>query len=77
MDVGRDRNSQCYSGSGFLLKRIRKAYFSWDANCLALIGLPVFSYLLFRSRIAYQKGRVSWKGRHYAANRKLFCNVGM
>jgi hypothetical protein len=54
---------------GFLLKRIRKAHFSWDANCLALIGLPVFSYLLFRSRIAYQKGSVSWKGRNYAANR--------
>jgi len=55
--------------AGILLKRIRKAHFSWDANCLALIGLPVFSYLLFRSRIAYQKGSVSWKGRNYAANR--------
>jgi len=54
---------------GFLLNRIRKAHFPWDANCLALIGLPVFSYLLFRSRIAYQKGSVSWKGRNYAANR--------
>jgi glycosyltransferase involved in cell wall biosynthesis len=57
--------------AGFLLKRIRKAHFSWDANCLALIGLPVFSYLLFRSRIAYQKGSVSWKGRQYAANREF------
>jgi glycosyltransferase involved in cell wall biosynthesis len=57
--------------AGFLLKRIRKAYFSWDANCLALIGLPVFSYLLFRSRIAYQRGSVSWKGRQYAANREF------
>jgi len=56
--------------AGLLLKRIRKARFSWDANCLALAGLPVFSYLLFRSRIAYQKGSVSWKGRQYAANRK-------
>ena len=55
---------------GFLLKRIRQAHFSWDANLLALIGLPVFSYLLLRSRIAYQKGSVVWKGRHYAANRK-------
>jgi glycosyltransferase involved in cell wall biosynthesis len=57
--------------AGFLLKRIRKANFSWDTNCLALIGLPVFSYLLFRSRIAHQKGSVSWKGRHYAANREF------
>ena len=53
---------------GFLLKRIRKAHSSWDANCLVLIGLPVFSYLLVRSRIAYWKGSVSWKGRQYAAN---------
>ncbi len=50
---------------GFLLNRIRKAHFSWDANCLALIGLPVFSYLLLRSRLAYAKGTVSWKGRSY------------
>ena len=53
---------------GFLLKRIRRAHFSWDANLLALIGLPVFSYLLLRSRIAYQKGIVSWKGRRYGQN---------
>jgi len=49
----------------FLLKRIRKAHFSWDANCLALIGLPLFSYLLLRSRIAHAKGTVAWKGRRY------------
>ena len=52
----------------FFLKRIRKAHFSWDANCLALIGLPVFSYLLLRSKIAYEKGNVFWKGRSYAEN---------
>ncbi len=56
---------------GFLLRRIRRAHFRWDANLLALVGLPAFSYLLLRSRIAYQKGAVSWKGRHYAGNRKL------
>jgi glycosyltransferase involved in cell wall biosynthesis len=49
------------------LGRIRKAHFSWDANCLALIGLPVFSYLLLRSRILYWRGKVSWKGRTYTA----------
>jgi len=54
---------------GFFLKRIRRAHFSWDANLLALIGLPVFSYLLVRSRIAYEKGAVSWKGRRYAGHR--------
>jgi hypothetical protein len=51
---------------GLFLKRIRRAHFSWDADCLALIGLPLFSYLLLRSRIAYWKGSVSWKGRRYA-----------
>jgi glycosyltransferase involved in cell wall biosynthesis len=51
---------------GFLLHRIRKAKFSWDANILALVGLPLFSYLLLRSRIAYERGTISWKGRRYA-----------
>ena len=52
-----------------LLMRIRRAHFPWDANCLALVGLPLFSYLLLRSTTAYQKGSVSWKGRLYAEGR--------
>ena len=48
------------------LRRIRRAHFSWDANLLALMGLPLFSYLLLRSRIAHRRGSVSWKGRRYA-----------
>jgi len=55
--------------AAFLLKRIRKAHFSWDADVLALIGLPVFSYLLLRSRAAHRKGTTLWKGRHYAGSR--------
>ena len=55
--------------TGLFLRRIRKAHFSWDATVLALIGLPVFSYLLLRSRNAYQKGIVMWKGRRYTGNR--------
>jgi glycosyltransferase involved in cell wall biosynthesis len=51
--------------AALILKRIRKAHFSWDADVLALIGLPVFSYLLLRSRAAYRKGTISWKGRRY------------
>ena len=50
-----------------LFHRIRKAHFSWDANCLALLGLPLFAYLLLRSRILYWRGNVSWKGRTYTA----------
>ena len=50
----------------FLIRRIRKAHFSWDANVLAFFGLPLFAYLLVRSKMSYQRGTVSWKGRDYA-----------
>src|ERR1700691_2966778 len=36
----------------FFLMRIRGAHFSWEANILAVFGLPLFSYLLLRSRRA-------------------------
>jgi glycosyltransferase involved in cell wall biosynthesis len=54
---------------GFLLRRIHRSHFSWDANLVSLIGLPLFSYLLLRSRMAYGKGTISWKGRRYAGTR--------
>ncbi len=50
------------------VRRIRKAHFRWDANLLALFGLPLFSYLLLRSRLFHKRGQVSWKGRTYASN---------
>lgn len=50
---------------GFLLKRIRKAHFSWDANLLSLFGLPLFAYLLLRSKLSYDTDNVVWKGRRY------------
>jgi len=43
--------------------RVGKAHFSWDANVFAPFGLPIFSYLLLRSRIFHSKGKVTWKGR--------------
>ena len=49
-----------------LLKRIRRAHFGWDANLLALFGLPLFSYLLLRSKRVHAKGNVRWKGREYS-----------
>src|SRR6266568_2486309 len=52
----------------FFVRRIRNAHFSWDANLLALFGLPLFSYLLMRSRLSYKRGRVSWKGRTYTGS---------
>jgi glycosyltransferase involved in cell wall biosynthesis len=54
---------------GLFLKRVRRAHFLWNGNALAWIGLPVFSCLLLRSRNAYRKGTVMWKGRRYAGNR--------
>jgi len=52
---------------GVFFKRIRKAHFSCDANLLAIFGLPIFAYLLLRSK-PYAKGEVTWKGRRYRAN---------
>lgn len=49
-----------------LLKRIRRAHFRWDANLLAVFGLPLFSYLLLRSKRVHANGSVPWKGRKYS-----------
>jgi glycosyltransferase involved in cell wall biosynthesis len=60
------------SGTSALLllifNRIRKAHFGWASNILALFGLPLFSYLLLRSKLFYKRGEVSWKGRTYAGD---------
>jgi glycosyltransferase involved in cell wall biosynthesis len=46
--------------------RIRTARFTAENNLLAIAcGLPVFAYLLLRSKRAYAQGQVSWKGRAY------------
>jgi glycosyltransferase involved in cell wall biosynthesis len=50
---------------GFLLSRVRHAHFSWQANALSLAGLPLFAYLLLRSRLSHKQGSVRWKGRTY------------
>ena len=52
---------------GFFFNRIRRAHFSWIADVLALLGLPLFSYLLLRSVIFYKRGKVGWKGRQYGS----------
>ena len=53
------------------LNRIRRARFAWDANLLAMFGLPMFSYLLMRSKAAHANGNVAWKGRKYSDERRL------
>jgi glycosyltransferase involved in cell wall biosynthesis len=55
----------CLTMYAIFLARIRRAHFSWDANLLALLGLPLFSYLLLRSARMHANGGVSWKGRTY------------
>lgn len=52
---------------GFFLHRIRRAHFSWAADALSLAGLPLFAYLLLRSRLSYKQGSVTWKGRTYGS----------
>ena len=49
------------------LRRIRRAHFAWDANLLALFGLPVFVSLLRASALSHKQGSVTWKGRTYGA----------
>ncbi len=56
---------------GFLFRRIRRAHFAWDANALSLLGLPIFSYLLLRSKLSYKGNKVSWKGRKYTTTRQV------
>jgi glycosyltransferase involved in cell wall biosynthesis len=56
---------------GSFLLRVRNAHFGWRANLAAIVGLPVFSWLLLRSRKAYQRGHVIWKGRIYGRPQPL------
>ncbi len=50
-----------------LATRLRRANFSWDMEILAvLFGMPMFAYLLLRSKRAHRNGKVSWKGRTYS-----------
>ncbi len=49
-------------GTAFV-RRVGKAHFPWAGSMFALLGLPIFSYLLLRSRIFHSKGKVTWKGR--------------
>ena len=57
-------------GAGFFLStlaRIRRAHFPWMMNLLgAFFGMPMFAYLLLRSKRAHAQGRVAWKGRTYS-----------
>jgi glycosyltransferase involved in cell wall biosynthesis len=50
-----------------LVMRLKRANFTWDMEVLgALFGIPMFSYLLLRSKKAQAGGQVLWKGRAYS-----------
>ena len=51
----------------FLEVRIHRANFALKVTILgALFGMPMFAYLLLRSKRAHAKGNVAWKGRTYS-----------
>src|SRR5262249_26146591 len=51
----------------FLYRRIARANFRAFANLMStFFGMPMFAYLLLRSRHLHGKGSVSWKGRTYS-----------
>jgi glycosyltransferase involved in cell wall biosynthesis len=50
----------------WLVMRLQQGNFSTDRNVLgALFGMPMFAYLLLRSKRAHANGSVAWKGRTY------------
>jgi glycosyltransferase involved in cell wall biosynthesis len=54
--------------AGWFWMRIRKAHFWAFSSLIALLGLPMFSYLLLRSSSLYHSAGVVWKGRKYASH---------
>jgi glycosyltransferase involved in cell wall biosynthesis len=53
----------------FFWGRIRAAHFSIPSSLLAVLGLPIFAYLLLRSAKLQKLGAVGWKDRTYPASR--------
>lgn len=51
------------------LGALRRANFDWAMGILgALFGMPMFAYLLLRSRNAHAKGNILWKERSYSGS---------
>lgn len=49
-----------------LYRRIHTAHFAVSNNlCAIAVGMPMFAYLLLRSKRAHARGQVEWKGRSY------------
>ena len=59
----------------YYVVRMRKANFSWSATAVSLFGLPVFAYLLLRSKQTHLGGRVLWKEREYGSSEPKPANL--
>ena len=53
--------------AGWFWLRIRKAHFPIASSVLAVLGLPLFSFLLIRSKRSHRFRAVTWKGREYGS----------
>ena len=51
--------------------RIATSHFSWTSNVLGILGLPMFAYLLLRSRFFHKRRKISWKGRTYPGGNRI------
>jgi len=65
------------SGLTYITARLRRANFDWAMEVLgASFGMPMFAYLLLRSKRAHAHGTVSWRGRTYGAEDSPMTQVG-
>jgi glycosyltransferase involved in cell wall biosynthesis len=57
-----------FGGTLYLTARLNRANCGREREILgAIFGMPMFAYLLLRSKRAHAGGKVSWKGRTYPA----------
>ncbi len=60
----------------YLANRLKRANFGTDRNILgAFFGMPMFAYLLLRSKRMHKKGTVAWKGRTYESKSDFPNNI--
>ena len=58
-------------GLTYLVSRTNRANFTTDLSILgSLFGMPMFAYLLLRSKKMREKGTVTWKGRTYGSTQE-------
>jgi len=48
-----------------VFSKLRRAHFE-SSRAIAVLGMPVFAYLLLRSKYFLHRGQLNWKGRTYS-----------